>query len=72
MILKEIFYKIGNVIIDKSYYKKEYDNDNIIENEILSSIKTNSYEHLLAKDNRWEILYNLYWKRRGISSPSNS
>ena len=68
MILQEIFYKIGNVIIDKSYYKKEYDNDNIIENEILSSIKTNSYEHLLAKDNRWEILYNLYWKRENILS----
>lgn len=60
--------KIGNVKIDLQFYKGEdLYSDGDIEEEILSIVKENSeFIEVLAREDRWPILYHLTPKRRNL------
>lgn len=60
--------KIGNVNIDLRYYKGEDSyTDGSIEDEILEIVKSfDDYKDVIAKDNRWPILYHLSKDRENI------
>ncbi|SDX52824.1 SAM-dependent methyltransferase [Eubacterium barkeri] len=61
---------IGNVKVDYCFYSGKDDySDGDIENEILEIVKNNTEEELeivIAKDNRWPVLYHLSLVRQNI------
>lgn len=60
--------KIGKVLMDFSFYKgKDLYSDGDIENELLEIVSTtDNYEEVIARDNRWPILYHLSKQRQNI------